>query len=158
EVENRMSFRSNFLGRSDLPDPEAEQPGQEINFLKEAFKIQYNWIALAAIGAFSLITGSALPILLGAGVELMYLAVVPNNWRFQRLVRSWKFAEEQQAKERRLGEMLRCLPPDMQSRYVNLAQVCGSIRQNFAQLTTTSQIFVQQMDQRLQGLLNGYAR
>jgi hypothetical protein len=88
----------------------------------------------------------------------MYLAVVPNNWRFQRLVRSWRFAEEQQAKEKRLGDMLRGLPADMQSRYVNLAQVCASIRQNFAQLTTTSQIFVQQMDQRLQGLLNGYAR
>jgi hypothetical protein len=54
--------------------------------------------------------------------------------------------------------MLRALPADMQTRYINLAQVCGSIRSNFSQLSSTSQIFVQQMDQRLQGLLNGYAR
>lgn len=143
--------------QSNLPNAPPDAP-KEISFLKEAFNIQYNWIALAGMGAFALVTGSALPLILAGGLELMYLAVVPNNWRFQRLVRSWKFAEEQQAREKRLGDMLRSLPADMQNRYVSLAQVCGSIRQNFAQLTTTSQIFVQQMDQRLQGLLNGYAR
>jgi hypothetical protein len=145
-------FQSNF---PDATPPDAQK---DISFVKEAFKIQYNWIALAGLGLFAVVTGSALPVILAGGLELMYLAVVPQNWRFQRLVRSWKFAEEQQAHERKLGEMLRSLPPDMQTRYVNLAQVCASIRNNFSQLSTTSQIFVQQMDQRLQGLLNGYAR
>jgi chromosome segregation ATPase len=145
-------------GFPNLPGSTPPDAPKEPSFIKEAFNIQYNWIALGGMGLFALVTGSALPLILAGGLELMYLAVVPNNWRFQRLVRSWKFAEEQQAKEKRLGDMLRSLPADMQTRYVNLAQVCGSIRQNFAQLTTTSQIFVQQMDQRLQGLLNGYAR
>jgi predicted transcriptional regulator len=54
--------------------------------------------------------------------------------------------------------MLRSLPPDMQGRYIKLAEVCRSIRGNFAQLSSTSQMFVQQMDQRLEGLLHGYAR
>jgi hypothetical protein len=88
----------------------------------------------------------------------MYLAVVPQNWRFQRLVRSWKFAEEQQKHQQKLREMLGSLPAEMQSRYVHAAQVCGSIRSNFAQFSSTSQIFLQQIDSRLQGLLNGYAR
>jgi hypothetical protein len=146
-------------GGFNLPNPAPpDAPSKDINFVKEAFNIQYNWIALGALGAFALVAASPLPLILAGGLELMYLAVVPNNWRFQRLVRSWKFAEDQQAREKKLGEMLRSLPADMQNRYVNLAQVCGSIRQNFAQLTTTSQIFVQQMDQRLQGLLNGYCR
>jgi hypothetical protein len=144
-------FQSNL---QDAP-PDAQK---DINFVKEAFKIQYNWIALAGMGLFGLVTGSALPLILAGGLELMYLAVVPQNWRFQRLVRSWKFAEEQRSHERKLADMLRSLPSDMQTRYVNLAQVCASIRNNYSQLTTTSQIFVQQMDQRLQGLLNGYAR
>jgi hypothetical protein len=145
--------------QSNIPDatpPDASQ--KEINFVKEAFQIQYNWIALVGLGLFALVTGSALPLILAGGLELMYLATVPQNWRFQRLVRSWKFAEELQEHERKLAEMLRSLPSDMQTRYVNLAQICGSIRNNYAQLTSTSQIFVQQMDQRLQGLLNGYAR
>jgi len=152
-----MGSRGDFSGQTGLPSvPDASD--ENISFVKEAFKIQYNWIALAGMGALALISGSALPLILAGGLELMYLAVVPQNWRFQRLIRSWKFAEEQQARERKISEMLRALPADMQTRYVNLAQVCGSIRSNFGQLSSTSQIFVQQMDQRLQGLLNGYTR
>lgn len=147
-----MSFGGGL--RPDSPDAS----GKDINYLKEAFNIQYNWIALAGMGVFALVTGSALPLMLAGGLELMYLATVSNNSRFQRLVRSWKFAEEQQAKERSLSDLLRSLPPDMQTRYINLAQVCGSIRSNFSQLSSTSQMYVQQMDQRLQGVLHAYAR
>jgi len=46
----------------------------------------------------------------------------------------------------------------MQGRYIKLAEVCGSIRNNFAQLSSASQMFVQQMDTRLEGLLHGYVR
>jgi hypothetical protein len=88
----------------------------------------------------------------------MYLAIVPQNWRFQRLIRSRKFAEEQQKHQQKLSEMLASLPAEMQSRYVHAAQVCGAIRSNFAQFSSTSQIFLQQIDARLQGLLNGYCR
>lgn len=136
----------------------APAPQENINYVKEAFHLQYNWIAMVGAGAFAVVSGSLLPILLGAGLELMYLAIVPQNRRFQRLVRSWKFSEEQQKHQQQLGEMLRSLPPELQSRYVHAAQVCGSIRANFAQFSLTSQIFLQQIDARLQGLLNGYAR
>ncbi len=143
--------------------PESEQlggpgPQDKINFVKEAFHLQYNWIAMVSAGAFALVSGSLLPIILAGGLELMYLAVVPQNWRFQRLVRSWKFSEQQQKQQQQLGDLLRVLPADLQSRYIHAAQVCGSIRTNFAQFSSTSQIFLQQIDARLQGLLNGYAR
>ena len=154
-----MGSSGGFSGQTGLPSvPPSDPSDKNISFVKEAFKIQYNWIALVGMGALAVVSGSALPLILAGGLELMYLAVVPQNWRFQRLVRSWKFAEQQQARERTISQMLRALPADMQSRYINLAQVCGSIRSNFSQLSSTSQIFVQQMDQRLQGLLNGYAR
>ena len=143
--------------------PEDDRPGgpaqqDKINFVKEAFHLQYNWIAMVSAGAFALVSGSFLPIILVGGLELMYLAIVPQNWRFQRLVRSWKFSEQQQKKQQQLGDLLRMLPADLQSRYIHAAQVCGSIRTNFAQFSSTSQIFLQQIDTRLQGLLNGYAR
>jgi len=139
-------------------DSSSPAPQENINFVKEAFHLQYNWIAMVSAGAFALVSGSFLPIVLAGGLELMYLAIVPQNWRFQRLVRSWKFAEEQQKHQQKLSEMLASLPAEMQSRYVHAAQVCGSIRSNFAQFSSTSQIFLQQIDSRLQGLLNGYAR
>ena len=138
--------------------PPAPEKPEGINFVKEAFNLQYNWIALAGAGAFALISGSLLPLILAGGVELMYLAVVPHNFRFQRLVRSWKFSEQQKQNQQKLSDMLRTLPPEMQSRYIHSAQVCNSIHTNFAQFSSTSQIFLQQIDTRLQGLLNGYAR
>lgn len=140
----------------DQPGP-PDQP-DKINYVKEAFHLQYNWIALAGAGVFAVISGSLLPIILAGGVELMYLAIVPQTFRFQRLVRSWKFAEEQHKHQQTLNQMLRALSPEMQSRYIHSAQVCASIRANFAQFSSTSQIFLQQIDSRLQGLLNGYAR
>ncbi len=138
------------------PEP---PPGQKsINFFKEAFNIQYNWIALGAAGAFALVSASFLPVLLAAGAELIYLSTIPNNSRFQRLVRSWHLAEEKQRTQQSLTELLRHLPNDLQTRYIKLAEVCGGIRSNFAQLSSSSQVFVQQMDTRLEGLLHGYAR
>src|SRR6202050_3403487 len=136
----------------------APAPQDKINFVREAFHLQYNWIAMVSAGAFALVSGSFLPIILAGGLELMYLAIVPQNWRFQRLVKSWKFAEEQQKHQQKLSEILASLPTEMQSRYIHAAQVCGAIRSNFAQFSSTSQIFLQQIDARLQGLLSGYAR
>jgi hypothetical protein len=136
----------------------APEQQEKVSYVKEAFHLQYNLIALAGVAAFALISGSFLPVILAAGLELMYLAIVPNNDRFQRLVRSWKFAEQQKKQQHQLGEMLRTLPSEMQSRYVHSAQICAAIRSNFTQFSSTSQIFLQQIDARLQGLLSGYAR
>jgi archaellum component FlaC len=138
--------------------PPSTPPEDNINYLKAAFHWQYNWIALAGAGVFALVSGTALPILLAAGLELMYLSVVPQSSRFRRLVRSWHLAEEQLKHQQKLNDMLRNLSSELQSRYVHCAQICGSIRSNFAQLSSQSQIFLQQIDTSLQGLLTGYAR
>jgi hypothetical protein len=142
-------------GFQDQPSTDQQE---NLSYVKEAFYLQYNWIALAGAGAFAVLSGSFLPIILASGLELMYLAIVPQNFRFQRLVRSWKFSEQQKQKQQELGEMLKSLPAEMQGRYIHSAQVCNSIRENFAQFSSTSQIFLQQIDSRLQGLLTGYAR
>jgi hypothetical protein len=142
----------------DSQDQSSPPEQEKISYVKEAFHLQYNWIALAGAGAFAIVSGTFLPIILAGGLELMYLAIVPQNDRFQRLVRSWKFAEQQKQKQQQLSDMLRSLPSEMQSRYVHSVQICNAIRSNFAQFTATSQIFLQQIDTRLQGLLSGYAR
>jgi|ERR1035438_19722 hypothetical protein len=130
----------------------------EINYLKEAAKLQYNWIALAGIAGFAVLSGSGLPLLLAAGLELMYLSVVPNNSRFQRLVRSWKYEEEKRRIDRRLAAMFQEIPPEMRLRYSNLDSVCRRIRENYSRLSSTSQIFVRQTEDRLQGLQQAYLR
>ena len=135
-----------------------EKDDDQINFVKAAFHLQYNWIAMAGAAAFALVSGSALPILLGAGLELMYLSLVPNNSRFQRLVRSWQWEDQKRSYQVKLSAMFSELPPEMRTRYAHVAEVCEAIRVNYGRLSATSQMFVKQMEDKLQGLQQGYVR
>src|ERR1035437_7111776 len=72
------------------------------NFVKEALKWQYNWIGLSGAAAFALIAGSGFPLVLAAGLELIYVSLVPQSSRFRRLVRSWQYAEEKRRIDVRL--------------------------------------------------------
>src|ERR1017187_10113804 len=46
----------------------------------------------------------------------------------------------------------------MRARYGNLDTICRGIRQNYTRLTSTSQMFVDQMESKLQGLSQSYIR
>jgi hypothetical protein len=128
------------------------------NFVKEALKWQYNWIGLAGAAAFALVSGTGFPLVLVAGLELIYVAVVPQSSQFRRLVRSWQYAEEKRRIDVNLQAMYQQIPPEMQVRYGRLDQLCRGIRENYGQLSSTSQMFVKQMQDRLDGLLQGYLR
>lgn len=141
-----------------LSKPPDEPAGDQFHYIKEALKWQYNIIGLAAAGAFALVSGSGLPLVLAAGLEMIYLATVPQSDPFRRLVRSWKYAEEKKRHEQRLRQLLRELPPELQKKYADLDAICRDIRQNYARLSSTSQIFVGQTDASLQGLLQAYMR
>jgi hypothetical protein len=135
------------------------RPGAErISFVKEALKWQYNIIGLAGAAAFALVSGTALPLVLAAGLELIYLSVIPHNPRFQRLVRSWQYAEEKRRTQMSLAALFQELPPAQRARYTALDSKCRAIRANYSRLSSTSQIFVAQMEEKLQGLLHAYLR
>ncbi len=136
----------------------ADDKEDGLHFVKAAFGWQYNKIAMAGAVAFAVVSGSALPLLLGAGLELIYLSTVPNNSRFQRLVRSWRYEQEKLAREKDLSAMFYELPPEMRARYGNLDNICRQIRQNYGRLTSTSQMFVDQMESKLEGLIQSYIR
>jgi methyl-accepting chemotaxis protein len=128
------------------------------SYFKEALTWQYNWIALLGMGAFALVSGSALPLILAAGAELIYLSVVPQSSRFRRLVRSWKYADEKRKSQLRVAQLMVELPTDLQRRYAGMVDTVGAIRRNYSTLSHSSQMFTGQMDQRLAGLLDSYLR
>jgi hypothetical protein len=135
-----------------------EKDRGEINYLKEAFQLQYNWIALAGAAAFAIVSGTALPLILGAGLELIYLSTVPNMSRFQRLVRSWKFDEQKKQRQKSLSALFYELPPEMRARYAAIENTARAIRENYKRLTSTSQMFIDQMESKLEGLAQSYVR
>jgi len=138
-----------------MPD---DKEGGEPNYVKAAFHWQYNWIAMAGAAGFALVSGSALPLLLGAGLEMIYLSTVPQNSRFRRLVRSWSWAEQKKQRQASFDSLFQELPPEMRLRYANLAKACDAIRDNYKHLSSTSQMFAEQMESKLDGLLQSYVR
>ncbi len=138
---------------------EASELGlDKVNFVKEALKWQYNWIGLMGAAAFALISGTGLPLVLAAGLELIYLSLVPQSSAFRRLIRSRVYAAEKRKREVQLATMFMELPPEMRSRYSALDAICRAIRANYTRLSSTSQMFLEQMEQKLQGLLQAYLR
>jgi len=130
----------------------------QVSYVKAALGWQYNWIALAGAAGFALVSGSALPVLLAAGLELIYLSTVPQMSRFQRLVRSWKYAEEKRERAMSLSALFHEMPPEMRTRYLQLDTSCRAIRENYKRLSSTSQMFVEQMEAKLEGLAQSYLR
>jgi hypothetical protein len=136
----------------------ADDRDDGISYVKAAFNWQYNWISLAGAAGFAVISGSALPLMLAAGLELIYLSTVPQNSRFKRLVRSWKYAEQKKLQQRDLTDLFKELPPEMKARYARVEAVCRGIRENYGRLTATSQMFAEQMESKLDGLLQSDIR
>src|SRR5918993_3321255 len=125
---------------------EANSGGNQPDFVKAALKWQYNWIGLAGAAAFAVVYGSGLPLVLAAGLELIYVAVVPQSSRFRRLVRSWQYAEEKKKHEEKTRAIFMDLPDAVKVRYSDVVKVCYQIRTNYDKLSSSSQIFVSQMD------------
>src|SRR6266545_5947928 len=102
-AENQSGFGSGLKGALDR---KLDESGLSPNdYLKAALKWQYNWIGLAGAAAFAIISGTGLPLVLAAGIELMYVALVPQSSRFRRLVRSWKYVAEKERHQKRLEDM-----------------------------------------------------
>ena len=140
-----------------MPDPN-DSRRSEPSYIKEAFKWQYNLIALGGAAAFSVMAGSPLPVILAAGAELMYLASVPNMSAFQRLVRSWRYADEKRDHDDNLRAMQSALPPEIRDRVRHLEGFVEAIRRNYARLSSTSQAFIGQIETQLQGLMTAFVR
>ena len=154
--EDKTSFGSELKGALNHTLDEAGL--SQTDYVRAALKWQYNWIGLAGAAAFALVSGTGIPLVLAAGLEMMYVALVPQSSRFRRLVRSWKYAEQKREHQKRLDQIYRNLPPEMRSRYEYLQQVAQAIRANYAQLSFASQVFATQMENKLAGLLESYVR
>lgn len=135
---------------------------EEPNYLARAFKSQYNLIGLGTALGFSIISGTFLPLLIAAGVELVVLPLVSGNSRFQRLVRAQTSEEETQAREEKVQgqtmEMLRTLTDFERGRYRQLDGLAQEIRQNYRGLDASSRMLVDELESKLDFLLSFYLR
>src|SRR6266496_4904800 len=110
-------------------------PSEEPNYLAHAFKSQYNLIGLGTALGFAVLSGTLLPIIVAAGIEMIVLPLVSGNGRFQRLIRARTSEEaEEKATERQrmeASEMLQYMPEAERQRYRLLQALTTEIRQNY---------------------------
>jgi hypothetical protein len=137
-------------------------PSEEPNYLAHAFKSQYNLIGLVTALGFAVLSGTLLPIIVAAGVEMVVLPLVSGSGRFQRLVRARRSeeADEQDAARQRMesSEMLQFMPEAERARYRTLQALTNEIRQNYKGMDSSSQMLLEQLVEKLDFLLNFYLR
>lgn len=135
---------------------------EEPNYLSHAFNSQYNVIGLATALGFAILSGSALPLILAAGAEMVILPLVAGSLRFQRLVRAELSEEQKEEKQVRkqleVSEMLRALTDDERRRYRDLQTLSGDIRENYRGLDSSSRMLLDELVQKLEFLLAFYLR
>ena len=135
---------------------------EDPNYLAQAFKSQYNVIGLVTAIGFAVVSGSWLPMLVAAGIEMIALPLVSGHPRFQRLVKARDSQEKTEAQEQRMqlevSEMLRFLPDAERVRYRQLEHQAQEIRTNYSGLDATSRMLVDELEGKLGFLLSFYLR
>jgi uncharacterized phage infection (PIP) family protein YhgE len=136
---------------------------EDINYTKEAFSNTWNLVFLLVTATVAIGTGLSglapswlfeLILLVGAGLELTYLGVMPRHSRFQRHVRSQKQAERHQPPAQ--GEIYDQLHRRSQRRYYKLRELKDEIRANYQQLSYASQGILDSHLKKIDGLLQSY--
>lgn len=100
------------------------------NLHKEAFVSQYNLILLAFAMVAAVISGSFLPIVAAVGLEVLYLAFVPETQVFKRLV-DQKYSEiDQEEIDNQYEKRMSGLQFGQRQRYESLAGLIQDTKKN----------------------------
>ena len=143
-------------GRQLRSDVEKAVSSDEPNYLVEAFKSQYNLIAMGTAIGFAVLSGSFLPLLLAAGVELTVLPMMERFQRYQRARNRDKHREERRRDE--MAALEESLDENERHRYEQLEGLAEEIRQNYTGLDPSSQMLLDEVVRKLDFLLAFYLR
>jgi hypothetical protein len=140
----------------------ASDSDDQPSYFWHAFKLQYNLIGLGTALGFALLSGSLLPLIVAAGVELVVLPMLAGNPRFQNVVKAEHISEKQEQQQVRkqleASEMLRTLPEAERRSYQDLLRLTGEIRTNYRGLDSSSQVLLEDLVAKLDSLLSFYLR
>lgn len=137
-------------------DEQDLEVNSEINYMKEAFLHQFNVISLAGLAGLGLFVPGVWFMTVAA--EMMYLAMVPSNKRFQRSVRAELNSASKLAIEESDTHILAKLPNRSRKRYHDLQVICAKIREVVETVDSSSRIMIDQDIEKLDYLLKTFLR
>lgn len=135
---------------------------QEINFTREAFMHPMNLTFLLVAMLVTLVgTGVGggeffmnTMLLFAGAAELLYLGMVPNDPRFQRVIRSRKAKERQKAPSQK--DLFSQLDRESRQRYTHLRTLQKDIQHNYEKLSYASQGILNSHLGKLENLLTSF--
>lgn len=104
-----------------------EKPQEKDSLYRRAFFNQYNGIMVGAAVLFGLATFSWLPLVVGAGLEVLWMTFVPDSGFFRRWVGMQKSRETQEKIKRDTETILQQLDRSYAERFLELQQVADEI-------------------------------
>jgi hypothetical protein len=132
------------------------QPVRKKSLLRRAFANQYNYILLAGTGLFALATFSWLPLLVGAGIEALWLTLGADSSLFRRWVKLQEGVEKRQAVEAQAATALASLRPGYVERFRELETLAREIDQMAAENPSLETSLIQEEMNKLGRLLHSY--
>lgn len=130
--------------------------GEEPDYLSEAFFHQYNLITLAGFGALGFLFSGFW--FLGAAAEMAYLALVPGDERFQRMIRSEQQALLPAGEPPDPERLVKRLTPRGAKRYRDLQEVVGSMEDYTSDVAAGDLLLVEGSISKLDYLMHGYLK
>lgn len=132
------------------------RPKPKKSLLRRAFANQYNYILLAGTGLFALATFSWLPLLVGAGIEALWLTLGADTSLFRRWVAIQDSKEQQRAIVEQAASALAALEPGYVSRYRQLEKLGEEIQQMAAENPSLETSLIQEEMNKLGRLLHSF--
>lgn len=138
-----------------------------INYVKEAFFWPVHLVGLTILTAVTVIAAAAAPtevaslaaIMMGGGLELIFLGLISNNSRFIRAINA-KYQGDIDAfyKTKNLVEYYNALSHHSQARFDNLRDEVKMVRDNFNKMSITSSSMIGGFIKKLNQIETSYAR
>jgi hypothetical protein len=111
---------------------EEKSPRKPFSLLRRAFFNQYNYIMMGSAGLFTMVSGSWLPAVVGAGAEVLWLVLGADTGLFRSWVERQESREEQEHLRQEVARGLASLEPAYADRFETLRATSEEIR-NLAQ-------------------------
>jgi hypothetical protein len=124
--------------------------------LRRAFANQYNYILLAGAGLFALATFSWLPLLVGAGLETLWLTLGADSSLFRRWVARQETAEKQKSLQQQAAAALQSLGPGYVRRFRELDELSREISKMAAENPSLETTLIQDEMAKLGRLLHSF--
>lgn len=128
------------------------------SYFQAALLHPVSYITVGVLGLMSLVTFNPLPLMLGIGLEVLWLGGAPMVPAFRESVDKKRLRDAEYDEAAARKEQLSALPGPVKDRYARLSATAQSIRENYSKDTQASALFLDQISERVDDVMKRYLK